>query len=253
MFLEEPLIQLGLTQKEAKIYLALLELGQGSVQDIAQKSQLKRPTVYVILTQLQQKGFAVEERHGRGSRYSAVNPEIFRRQVQEQATQVNRALPFLQTLYKKDQGKPQVQVYEGIEGIKQVYYDQVWPSKTEILFFSSIKNTYAKIPGLLEYWTEVGLKHPSFQKQMREFINPDPIDIAYAQKAQEQNPQLQVRIIPKNFQHEFIGTDNAIFEDKIMMVSFEQKLFTTVIQSQPISNTLRTLYELAWQSGTSIV
>jgi sugar-specific transcriptional regulator TrmB len=252
MFLESHLTEIGFTQKEAQVYLAALEIGTASVQELATKSMLKRPTVYVILEQLKQKGFIQEEKKGKGSHYRAANPDVLKRKTQEQSAKISEAMPFLQMMYKKDQGKPHVDVYEGIEGIKQVYFDLVWKSNTEILFFSSIRKTYESIPGLLEYWLEAGLTHPNFQKQMREFINPEPTDIAYAKKAMKQNPDLAVRMIPKQSPFQFVGTDNAIFEDKIMMVCFEEKLFTTVIQSKPIADSLRVLYELAWSTATPL-
>src|SRR5690242_8115911 len=49
--------QLGLTDKEGAIYLALLELGEADVTEIASKAAVKRPTAYVILDSLVEKGF----------------------------------------------------------------------------------------------------------------------------------------------------------------------------------------------------
>jgi predicted transcriptional regulator len=46
----------GLDEKEAQVYLGLLELGTASVQLIASKAGLKRPTTYLILDSLQAKG-----------------------------------------------------------------------------------------------------------------------------------------------------------------------------------------------------
>ncbi|TSC54446.1 MAG: hypothetical protein LiPW31_110, partial [Microgenomates group bacterium LiPW_31] len=42
--IELELRKLGLTEKEVGVYLAGLELGPGSIQNIAQKTGLSRPT-----------------------------------------------------------------------------------------------------------------------------------------------------------------------------------------------------------------
>ena len=52
MELYQQLKQLGLEEKQAKIYLASLELGPDTAQNIAYKASLKRPTTYVILEEL---------------------------------------------------------------------------------------------------------------------------------------------------------------------------------------------------------
>ena len=46
----------GLSETEAKIYLAALELGQTSVSRIARKSGIKRTTIYLSLENLMEKG-----------------------------------------------------------------------------------------------------------------------------------------------------------------------------------------------------
>ena len=53
--MEQVLIHLGLNEKQAKVYLALLQLGSGSVPSISVRSDVKRPTAYLILEELRQK------------------------------------------------------------------------------------------------------------------------------------------------------------------------------------------------------
>lgn len=251
MFLESPLTQLGLSEKEAKIYLATLELGSDTVQNIAEKAKVKRPTTYVILNDLVQKGLVSEKPTSKGSIFIAEDPDKLLRMLKEKQRTLQDALPFLHSLHNVEKGKPQVKVYEGIEGMRQVYFDTVWKSKTEILFFSSIKKIYEAIPDLLNLWLEDMNKEKNrYYHHTRELINSDPEDIEYGLKASK-NTQ-QIRIVPKNFPLQFVGTDNAIFEDKIMLVSFDQKLFTTIIQSKVLADTMRVLYELAWQQSTPI-
>ena len=52
----QDLQQIGLTEKEAKVYLAALELGEKAVQVIAQKAGVNRATTYFILESLIEKG-----------------------------------------------------------------------------------------------------------------------------------------------------------------------------------------------------
>ncbi|MCF7835696.1 MAG: helix-turn-helix domain-containing protein [Candidatus Marinimicrobia bacterium] len=48
--------QLGLSEKEAKVYLASLELGEATVQEIAKQAGVNRPTTYVQIEKLTKMG-----------------------------------------------------------------------------------------------------------------------------------------------------------------------------------------------------
>ena len=58
MSLAKQLEQLGLTEKEAKIYVALLEVGEATAQQLATKSGINRATTYVTLENLLKRGLA---------------------------------------------------------------------------------------------------------------------------------------------------------------------------------------------------
>ena len=70
--IELELRKIGLSEKEARIYLVLLELGNIPIQEIAQKVNLSRPTVYRILDDLQEKGLITKEKK-KQVRYVAAN------------------------------------------------------------------------------------------------------------------------------------------------------------------------------------
>ena len=46
----------GLTEKESRVYLALLELGEAGIGEIAKKSAIKRTTLYDVVENLKKSG-----------------------------------------------------------------------------------------------------------------------------------------------------------------------------------------------------
>jgi len=52
---EDVLGEIGLSKNEAKVYLALLELGSATVGNISKKSKVHRTNVYDSLTKLESK------------------------------------------------------------------------------------------------------------------------------------------------------------------------------------------------------
>lgn len=251
MIAERHLIKLGLSEKEAKLYIAALQLGSGSVQEIAKKADVKRPTAYVVLDQLVQKGLVSKKPSGGGHDYIAESPEKLETLVDQQKFALSNALPLLKDIYKEEQARPHVKIYEGLEGMKKVYFDTVWKSKTPVYFFSSIRRINQKFPELLGQWLTDN-KDPDFQKDIKELVNPDREDLEYAIKTLEVGHGDSARVVPKDFPRVFTGTDNAIFDDKVMFQSLEGKLFTTLIQNKTLAESMRTLFLLAWDAAVPI-
>ncbi len=73
--LEKFLQDVGLNEKEAKVYLYLVAVDHASVLDIAKKTLIKRPTVYTTLQSLAKKGLASETTVGKKTHYQAEPPE----------------------------------------------------------------------------------------------------------------------------------------------------------------------------------
>lgn len=75
------LIKLGLSEKEAKVYLAALELAQDSAQNIAKKAGVNRPTTYVILEKLMKLGLANTLEENKKTLFVAESPGVSPREV----------------------------------------------------------------------------------------------------------------------------------------------------------------------------
>ena len=118
------LMDLGLSQKEADVYLAMLELGSASVQDIAKKADINRATAYVIIAALQRRGLASTMDNGKKVMFAAENPEKLVGMVVTQLSgiqakhrKLESALPQLLALFNLREDKPKVRFYEGSEAI----------------------------------------------------------------------------------------------------------------------------------------
>jgi len=120
------LIKLGLSDKEASVYLAVLELGKSSVQNIAKKSGVKRVTTYVILDQLVKLGVMTVETENKKSLYRAEHPgrlekilDIRASELQMQRAYLKGNMNQLEALYSFNHDKPTtVQLFEGREGLE---------------------------------------------------------------------------------------------------------------------------------------
>jgi len=129
MTLDRDLERLGLSEKEAKIYLAALELGNAVVRDIAAKAEVSRPTAYIVLESLVKRGLASAVREGDNTYYAAEHPKQLELLLQKQRATLNERetilidmVPQLTSLYHSADRHPIVKIYTGPEG--QLAMDQ---------------------------------------------------------------------------------------------------------------------------------
>ena len=66
--------QYGLGENEAKLYIAALELGEASVQDMAKKAGVKRTSIYYMLDELESKGVLTTTKRNKKTYYIAASP-----------------------------------------------------------------------------------------------------------------------------------------------------------------------------------
>ena len=245
MILNKTLEQFGLSSAEASVYLATLELGSASVLKIAKKAEIKRPTAYLILDTLIEKGLVSRLPKENKTFYVAENPEKLINVLKEKEKGIQNIMPLLKAIYNVDKAKPQVRFYEGRDGLASIY-DMILKSKTEILFYGYIKQ-------LLKEFPESFIKVEDIKKnklKVREIVTQDKFDLEYAHSViKSKNPRHHIRTLTKDL---IIETDNAIFENKIAIFSIKKDFFVVVIESADIANSYRAMFELAWRSAERI-
>ncbi len=96
--MKEELKELGLTDNEVKIYLALLRFGSLSPSEIAEKTGFSRSYVYDALERLLSKGMISLSLRNNKKCFSAVNPRIIEELVVERMERIRKIIPELESL-----------------------------------------------------------------------------------------------------------------------------------------------------------
>ncbi len=107
------LIALGLTDKEAKIYLALYKIGKGTSYEIAKEAGIKRPTVYVLMEELRKKGLALIVPHEKNQVFIAKDPHEFIGEYQEELNRNARDLLASLPTMSRPSGETNIIVFKG--------------------------------------------------------------------------------------------------------------------------------------------
>jgi sugar-specific transcriptional regulator TrmB len=243
---EQYLNNLDLFEKEAIVYLASLELGPGTIQEIAKKSQISRSTAYEVIESLMKKGLMSSLTKGNKKYFSAERPEklmnlidIKETELKTKKKELKAILPDLQELAKLSTGQPKIKFYEGKQGIRRIQED--------ILKTKDLKSIEEFIP--LDDAHRLFPAHPRDHRHMMKRKIKIPERVIYTSRngavLSYKRESIEARFIPIE-QFPF-HTEITIYADKVAMVSFGRKLIGIVIESEDIANTLRSMFNLIWR------
>ena len=236
------LLALNFSEKEACVYLALLELGKATVSEIARKAGINRTTGYNILAELAQKGLVSISGKEPKAEYAAESPDKIKQYINDRIKndqtalkQADRIIPGLKSIHNI-KGRPQVRFYEGREGMKQVYEDTL-TSREPIRAYANVEDNKAVMPDYFpDYYFRRARKNISIRaifpdnRAARELAEFDKIQIR------------ETALVPEQFS---FSPEINIYDNKIMIASWRENL-GIIIESGEIAEAMKKAFELAW-------
>ena len=245
--LEKYLIELGLTEKEALVYLALLAVEHTSVIEISKKTHINRSTVYVTIDGLLKKGLVSEVAIGKKTHYHAEPPERLETYIQRQKTLIDERerrlkdiIPQIKSVEREVGTRPVVRYFEGKEGIvtanKEIYEGKMDNSPLYMIYsrdmVSSIfSDTERKL------FRSNRIKNKIISKVIYTSSNDEPKDNP------GENTGDRVRIDEKKYP---FSCDIAIYQDKVRISILGKKLSGIFIKSKEFSDTLKNFFNLTF-------
>mgnify|MGYP003394667236 CR=1 FL=1 len=240
------LLSMGFDEKAARIYLAALSVGTASVQTLAQKADLKRPTAYVHIQQLLKEGLLEKVPLGKKEYYYPVNPELLATRAQQQLQAVQMAMPELRAMQNIEQGRPGVRVLVGRKGLEQIY-DEIGQANS-IRFWTNLA-TFERI--FHDTFTQLSESIAERQIRTKEIIADTPEARRSSKRyALTAGKHYSSRLATK----EGIQNDSAIYNDVMALFRIhENNLFVVRIEDASIVGTMKVLFDMAWQSAKPFV
>ncbi len=241
--LEEYLIQTGLNEKEAKIYLASLELGPASIQTISKKSGIKRGTVYEILKNLKRLGLFTETLKGKRKLIVPAEPENLKRNIKEKERKLAEILPELKAISNSSLTKPKISFYEGREGIKEIYFDALKNKNINTYGISPAKTIVENVgEDFFNSYIDERIKRKIWIK----LIHITSRDASYKYSGPEtyEKALKKVRFTPQEID---IPNTFIIYKNKTAVISSRKEGFGFIIESEDFTKSMKIFHNLLWQ------
>lgn len=250
--MEQALIKLGLSEKEAKVYLSTLELGEDTVQNIGKKAGVNRATTYVILEKLMGLGLVSSVENDKKAKFIAESPselsnilESEKREIEGRRANLDEVMSQLMAVYNTKKGKPIVRYFEGADGLETLdrLGQEAFQGKSEILSIMPVDLIEKQFPNrrksAVSYRVKMGVKSRTIYTHESGPI-PDSVNQAELREAVFL-PRDQFPIDATIHIHPGWGIKFFHFEPG--------NYFGVMIQNPSIAKNMKLLFELAWEAA----
>lgn len=232
----------GFSEKEAKVYLTVLELGTSIASTIARRSEIKRVTVYTILDDLKKKGIVNETTKDDVKYYSVISPDILLKQLEQKYESFKEKVPELLSLANKFWNKPKIQFFEWLEGMKKMY-SELLTSKEHII--RSFLGSHEAHPILRDYLNEHFVPQRVKHKIKAKVICSTSEDNKLYHKQNKKN-LIDLKFIKDDLFDLSCGID-IYAGNKVSIVLFNQEEMSwLILTSKKFHDTLASIFDFIW-------
>ncbi len=242
MTIIEQLNQLGLNGRQARVYLALLQLGSATAIEIAKYTKYKHPTVYDVLDLLKEKRLITETLSGKRKIFSAEDPEMFSRIQEERQRTLDSLLPSLRDLYLGGTHRTRVHYYDGFEGAAVVRNELLNVKSRKYYYFGSVREMFKlSSQEQEEAYVRERLRRGIWSYSIRD--RSQEVDLDYMKPGAE---HLRcVRYLPKSIDGNLSGL--YLYDDRIAISSALKENYAIIIESRELYQLLLTLWQYIWE------
>ncbi|MFH1316920.1 MAG: helix-turn-helix domain-containing protein [Candidatus Woesearchaeota archaeon] len=231
--------ELGLSEGESKVYLALLKLGSSPVSKVKEETQLHRTTIYDFVEKLLNKGLINYVVRNNVKYYKAADPQKLMEFLKEKQDHLLKVMPELDKMAKFTKEEVKVEVYKGKEGLKTAMLECVRIGD-EVLGMGLDDIMWKKeLPIFIDQYQRM-IREKNIHERILTKVNPGYL---FDQR------QTHYKFIPEDL---FSPTHTLVYGNKIQMVMFEPKLTTIVIDNKKLANAYRKHFNVLWEQESMI-
>lgn len=231
----------GLTESQAKGYLALISHSGLTAAELAGKIGENRTNGYAIADRLVELGLATRS-EGVKNTYKAENPARLnqlliarQRDLKAASSELAGILPALVSTYRLVSDKPGVLHLEGLDALRLIYDDVIKTGQTLQVFPSAYDRddpeTAAMIDRQIARQRKAGIKTRALLRQE-----------VYDQFTDTQDELFEAR--PAAFTA--LESQILLYGDSIAITTFNTGVVSTILTSPAVAQTFRQLFEAMW-------
>ncbi len=250
---KEILARTGLNDSEALVYEVLIKNGQVSILSMQKLiPKLSRTNLYNVLHSLAQKSLVQKSDVKKKLEFRPNDPYQLKvylnnreRELSQAQKMIDSVIPGLSELYRNTTEKPVVRVFEGIEGIKNLYLDTLRSGQPIKSFLGLTQAEETVSSWLRKSYAPLRIKNKITARVIVSADKTDPETASYIGRTKEELRETRVveqKLFPALLEVQIYG-------NKVSFANYNKNnaLIGVIIENELIAKTMSGLFELAWQ------
>ncbi|RMG44112.1 MAG: hypothetical protein D6719_02475 [Candidatus Dadabacteria bacterium] len=238
----DSLSEIGLSEREAAVYLACLRAPRRRVSEIAREAGIKRTSVYPLLDSLRNKGLLLVEISGFKKYFRAASPERLENLLERKRASFKSILPELKAIYNLDLSESTLRCLQGIEAIKGIYEEILERLRSSDIYWAiSNPQSWQKMDS--EYFENYKLRRSKKRADVRLLLQKTPA--ARENLRFQRNLNEEVKLLPD----ETDLTTNTVVTNWCVLIQQLVTPYTAIVIENPhVIMTQRECFEIIWQA-----
>lgn len=236
------LTDLGLSENEARVYLACLSTGPAPILEISQVAGMKRTTVYSVVEYLKDKGLMRVELKENRKLFTAEHPDKLKSMIRLKEKIFEQNMPDILDLYNLKTNEGFIKYYEGLEAVKNVYNGLIRDVNPgdDYLIVSDYSQWRNLDP---EFYDDFWIRRARRGVKTRMLLTDTP-EARYAKKTEDRFGH-KIKILPKDTN---ISTNLVITPQKVVTHQLTNPIFALVVENSSIIRMNTETFEIMWNS-----
>lgn len=243
MDVKKILMQAGLTENEAKVYLVLIELGRSNVGKIFEKGRIHRTNVYGTVRGLEKKGLVKSLEINKKKFYEASDPQNLMNILKKKKEKLKSIIPELKLSKQLAPKKSEVHVYQGFEAFKSMLNHFLDVGKNRYIIGAPIV-AFQMLVDFLKTYHE---RRIELKIQNKQIYNFDAIERA---KFLNSLPYSEARCFPEEYN---APVSTTVCGDEVVISYWgeEVPIFIHIIKKE-IADSYRSYFKLLWDKAEKL-
>ena len=240
MDIKELLAQAGLTERESKVYLALLELGSVTSGPIVKKSGVPNSKIYEILESLQNKGLVSWIIKIKTKYFQASPPKKIQILFKEKEREIAQMIPSLEIKAKYLERKS-VELFEGFPAIRNMFVNMISDAKKGECWYGFSTGESSKKEEVRDFYEWWGARKSKLKDHL--LISKEH------KKKFEGVHRVSLKDIKIKLKYSAVSFpgDVAIFRDQVVILNWEGVPIATLITSKNIADQYKNFFLGLWK------
>ncbi|MAG47965.1 hypothetical protein CL617_05135 [archaeon] len=243
----EELQEAGLTERESKVYIALLELGSTTTGPLIKKSEVPNSKIYEVLESLNKKGLSSHIIKGKTKYFQATDPKNILTLIKEKERKLESIIPKLKAKQELAIEKQSTELFIGLKSIRNISLSLIEELKKDENLYGFSTGDYNAHSKINEFYNWYGMK--KHYSKIKDHLLISKENKKIFEEAHRDNLNIMKKKKMLRYSSISFPGDTAIYPNKVLIISWDTTPTAILISSKYLAKQYKEFFLKIWNKS----